>query len=96
MTLQIAVLKECIKSKKPFRHGLFVHSYEEAQRVMKVYDKLDDRGKSWFEKIDLDVMFYFGNMIGEEVPKSPKQLKQERGKILRAKREAKRAAQICS
>jgi hypothetical protein len=96
MTLAISAMKECVRTKKAFKYGLYVHSYDEAQRVLNVWNKLSDSGKKWFERADIDVMIYYGNMIGEPVPKSPRELKRERGIALRAKREAKRVAQVCS
>lgn len=88
MTLAMAAVMECVKTKRPFKYGIYVHSYDEAQRVLNVWEKLSDSGRRWFENIELDTMFYFGNMVGIPVPKSPRQLKRERGIVLRAKREA--------
>lgn len=96
MTLAMAVIQECVKTKKPFKYGMYVHSYDEAQRVLNVWERLTEKGRKWFENIELDMMFFYGNMVGVPVPKSPRQLKSERGIALRSKREAKRAAQVRS
>jgi hypothetical protein len=96
MNFYIGVISEADNFDLNIKYLDTIYTSREANIAKKYYDSLNEKDKKWFERLSFDSMMWWSRAFVDGIKKTPKELKKERGDLMRAKREAKRAAQIRS
>ncbi len=96
MNAAAAVLEDCIESNGKIIFDGRVYFPPILKRILDWFQSLEETKQEAFKDVSVPSLIFLGLVSMKPRVKRPKELKRERGIALRAKREAKRVAQVCS